>query len=130
MCEHCEQNQQFQEKLINLVKEELLKARAQTPRYLTNARLYLISATSLNFLAHQQTQSLIRVTTIVVQTSSAGTLTIAERTWPINGFTVLPLEPDGLLVKPEDNITLTQGSAGLLSLELLGQEMADRGQRW
>lgn len=134
MSEHqhhgCLECQAFQEKLIRLVQTEFALARAATPKYLKEARLYLPSATTLAFAFHTQAQSLLRITKIIVVVSSPGTLTISERVWPVNGLTVLDLAPDGLLIPAETSVNLVQNTAGLLSLEFFGQEMADRGQRW
>lgn len=116
--------------LQKAVRDLILQQQISIPKYLANARQYLQNATTLNFAYHFQSQVLMRATTIVVTVTSAATLVIADRSWPINGFSILLLAPDGLLIRPEDNVVLTQASVGLLGLEFLGQEMPDRGKRW
>ncbi len=116
--------------IIKLSRAILQLQASSTPKYLSNARLYLQGQTTLNFAYHTQAQVLLRVTTIIAVVSSPGTLQIADRNWPVNGFFFQYLGQDGMLIRPEDLITLTQNSAGNLGLEFLGQEMADRGKRW
>jgi hypothetical protein len=99
------------------------------PKYLTNARLYLLNQTTLNFAWHMQSQQAMRVTTMIVLVSSAATLQIAERSWFFNGFTIQYLGDDGLVVRPEELVTLTQATPGAIGLEFLGTELYDRGKR-
>lgn len=108
----------------------LAMQRARIPKYLTQARQYLENATTINMAYHTQAQVLIRVTMIVVVVGSAATLQIGDRTWPFNGFSTLYLGEEGLLIRPEDAIELTQTTEGAMGLEFYGEEMADRGQRW
>lgn len=104
--------------------------RIKIPKYLTQARQYVQSGTTINLQFHTQAQMLIRVTMIVVVVTSAATLEIGDRSWPFNGFSTLYLGEEGLLIRPEDAITLTQTTAGAIGLEFFGEEMADRGNRW
>jgi hypothetical protein len=132
MCEKCER---LMERVTDLVGQvaatnRLLQdwQRIQIPRYLTQARNYQLNATSLE--TSTQTQMLIRVTSILVITTSPGLLTILERQIPVTGTVSLYLGPHGMLIRPEDVLTLTQQTAGNLGIELFGEEMVDRGHRW
>lgn len=104
--------------------------RARIPKFLANARLYEANGTSVNMAYHTQAQVLIRVTMMIIVVGSPATLVIGDRTWPINGFTTLYLGDEGLLIRPEDQVILTQNVAGLIGLEFFGEEMVDRGKRW
>jgi len=104
--------------------------RARIPKYLTQAKLYNTSALSINFQYHTQAQVLIRVTTILIVVGSPASLVIGDRTIPVNGFAALYLGEEGMLIRPEDQITLTQNTLGPIGLEFLGEEMGDRGKRW
>lgn len=134
MCETCHEYMKKLDEHMTLqtqLQRELLQHQiSSVPKYLTQARLYLQNATSLNFAYHTQSQILMHVTTMIVTVSSAATLIIQDRTWNFNGFTIQYFGKNGLLIRPEDLITLTQASSGNLGLEFLGQEMADRGKRW
>lgn len=136
MCETCRQSMatmDVDEKLVHLhhTMHDLMRMQSQSiPKYLQNARLYISNATSLQFNYHMQSQVLLRVSRIIVETTSPAILTIGERTWPISGFTILDLGTDGMLITPETLITLVQTVTGDMGLEFLGQEMPDRGQRW
>jgi len=119
-----------QQTALTLLQREIQQWQASsTPKYLTQARQYLQNATSLEFGYHRQSQVLIRVTMMLIQVSSPATLVIQDRSWPVNGFFPLYLGEAGLLIRPEDQVLLTQTTAGPLSLEWLGEEMYDRGKR-
>lgn len=142
MCETCHQTltelSQHQEvtnkvlaSLVEVNRALLMHQRAQVPKLLQNARQYLSSATSLQMNWHMQTQQLLNVTSMIVTATSPGTLQINERTWSFNGQSIIVLGTmNGLVVRPEDYILLTQTTAGALGLEFLGEELPDRGQRW
>jgi hypothetical protein len=134
MCEQCHALMTQIEALLkdNVATNKALlqMQRLRIPKYLANARQYLSSGTSLTFAYHTQAQILQRVTMIIAVVSSAGTLVIADRSWPVNGFTLIYLGEEGMLIRPEDNIVLTQASSGAMGLEFLGEEMGDRGKRW
>lgn len=136
MCEACKQamaTMDTDEKLVHLhhtMRDLMNKQEQSIPVYLQNAKLYLANVTSLQFNYHVQSQVLLKVTRIIVLCQSPATLVIAERSWPVNGFSILDLGNDGMLITPETLISLTQTTAGNLGLEFLGQEMADRGRRW
>lgn len=136
MCDACRKalaTMDTDEKLVHLhhTMRDLMNRQEQSiPTYLQNAKLYISNATSLQFNYHMQSQVLIRVTRIITLAQSPATLVIGERSWPVNGFSILDLGDDGMLITPETLITLTQATAGNLGLEFLGQEMADRGRRW
>lgn len=122
-------NKDFAE-IIKLQRAILQMQASSIPKYLTQARLYLQNQTTLNFALHTQSQVLLRVTTIIAVVTSPGVLQIGDRFWNINSLWVQYLGQDGMLIRPEDQIVLTQNVAGNLGLEFLGQEMADRGKRW
>lgn len=122
-------NKDFAE-IIKLQRAILQMQISSVPKYLANARLYLQNQTTLNFQAHVQSQVLLRVTCILVTVTSAATLQINDRFLSINSTQPLYLGNDGMLIRPEDVITLTQVNPGALGLEFFGQEMADRGKRW
>lgn len=134
MCDLCHQTMEKLNEHMTLVAQlqrELLQHQiAQVPKYLANARLYLQNQTTLNFAYHTQSQVLMHVTGMIVVVSSAATLQIGDRYWPVNGFWTPYFGKNALLIRPEDTIILTQASAGAIGLEFLGQEMADRGKRW
>jgi hypothetical protein len=134
MCELCARNmerlgEQYSE-LIELQRMILQHQISELPKFLTQARLYLLSATQLNFNLHSQSQVAYRVTGWIVQTSSPGTLVMQDRSIPINGLDIRDLGVDGLILRPEDQVLLTQTVAGAISIEFFGQELADRGKRW
>lgn len=122
-------NKDFAE-IIKLQRAILALQKSSIPKYLSQARLYLLNQTSLNFALHTQSQVLMRVNCILVIVTSAAVLQIAERQIPFNSTEALYLGDDGMLIRPEDLITLTQTNPGTLGLEFFGQEMADRGARW
>lgn len=114
-----------------LMQSLIQHQKTMIPKFLQNCRIYLNNATSLNFLYHFQSQVLMNVTCILAITNSIGTLTINDRSWPVNGFTLIPLgSENGLIVRPEDAVNLTQITAGAMSLEFFGFELPDRGRMW
>ena len=117
---------------LTLLQRDLMQRQiTDLPKYLTQARQYLKNATQLNFQYHMQSQTLMRVTTLIVTCTSAATLQIAERTFSFTGSTTQNYDQaGGLVIRPEDYIFLSQASAGDLGLEFLGQEIPDRGKRW
>lgn len=134
MCEQCHQLMQLVAKALeesaSANRALLAWQRMGIPKYLSQARQYNPGATSINMAYHTQSQVLLRVTTIIADVGSPGTLTIGDRTWPVNGLTIIPLGYDGMLIRPEDLVTLTQQTSGPMGLEFLGQELGDRGARW
>lgn len=134
MCEQCEKLQAqvtlLLDNNIRLNRDIQDLQRAKTPKLLANAKLYAANNTVLNFAYHMQSQTLLHVTSILVLVTSPGVLQIAERTIPVNGLTVLSFGWLGMVIRPEDLITLTQTSAGNMGLEFLGEELSDRGKRW
>lgn len=115
---------------VALNRELLEMQRARIPKFLTNARQYLVSGVQINFAYHTQSQMLLRVTCILIVVGSPATLQINDRLIPVNGVTSLYLGEEGMLIRPEDQILLTQGTPGPMGLEFFGEEMADRGKRW
>lgn len=115
---------------VALNRELLEMQRARIPKFLTNARQYLISGVQINFGYHTQSQQLIRATCILIVVGSPATLQINDRVIPVNGVTSLYLGEEGMLIRPEDQILLTQGTPGPMGLEFFGEEMGDRGKRW
>lgn len=138
MCKECQELAQHVTHLVNeLTKntaatDKLLKAiqRAKIPKMLSQARQYAVGTTQLNMQQHTQTQELLNVNAILVVVSSAATLVIQERQIPINATQLLYFGENGMLIRPEDTITLTQATAGPIGLEFFGEELADRGKRW
>jgi len=115
---------------IALNRELLEMQRARIPKYLANARQYLAGGLQINFAYHTQSQQLMRVTCILAVVGSPGNLQIADRIIPLNGLTILYLGEEGMLIRPEDQILLTQTVPGAMGLEFFGEEMGDRGKRW
>ena len=113
---------------INLLLQEW--QRAQIPRNLQQARLYVQSGIQINMAQHLQSQELLRVTAMIIVVSSAATLLVQERQIPITTSQFIYLGQNGWLIRSEDQFLLTQTNPGPLGLELLGEEMADRGRRW
>ncbi len=96
--------------------------------------LYMQNATSLLLLPQSQNLELITGVFAVVTAAGGGTLTLGQggrtRTIPLNqGNTFFPVGTDnnGMLLNNFDTRQITQGSAGLLGLELFGVEMPDKG---
>lgn len=100
------------------------------PRYLKNMQQFQANGTQVNLL--YQSQQVIRVTSMLIVVSSAGTLQIGN-------FITLPVTPgdppidlgyDGMMIEPGQAITLTQTNAGAMGIWCMGQEMASEGLRW
>lgn len=133
MCEQCHQLMQV---VAHALEEHsatnralLAYQRARIPKYLSQARQYVANAAALSL--RLQSQELARVTCIIVVVGSAGTLTIGDRSIPVSANqTLYYLGEQGMLVRAEDPISLTQTTPGPMGLEMLGEEMADRGARW
>jgi hypothetical protein len=88
--------------------------------YATNAATLKTSA---------QTRNLVRITAAIFQLSSAGTVTIGGRTWNLAAG-VYPWFGLHWLLLPDDVRQITQASAGILSMELMGESMADATGVW
>lgn len=138
MCKECQELAQHIMHLVNeLTKntaatDKLLKAmqRAKIPKMLSQARQYQASSLQVNMAMHTQSQELLNVSAILAVVSSAATLQIQDRLIPFNSTQLLYFGDDGMVIRPEDVITLTQTTAGPIGLEFFGEELADRGKRW
>jgi hypothetical protein len=116
---------------VALNRELLEMQRARIPKYLANARQYVAGGLQLNFAYHTQSQILLRVTCLLVTVGSPGNLQIGDRNIPVTGgMPPLYLGEEGMLIRPEDQIILTQTVPGAMGLEFFGEEMGDRGKRW
>lgn len=132
MCEQCHELMKHMQTQLDVINKMVMQGqRAKTPKYLTQARLYIAGGTQINMQDHLQTQELVRVTCLLVTVGSAATLVIADRTIGfLTGTTAMYLGDQGMLIRPEDQIILTQTNPSAMGLELFGEEMADRGLRW
>lgn len=138
MCKECQDLIKHMAHLLDelakntAASNELLQImqRASIPKYLSQARLYAQAQSSINMASHLQSQQLLNVMAMLVVVSSAATLTINERQIPLNSTQLLYFGEAGMLIRPEDTITLTQATAGPIGLEFFGEELNDRGRRW
>lgn len=71
------------------------------------------------------------VQAIIYSVPSAATLTIGKRVIPISaaGTQALPFAPSGMIVTPEDAITLAISPAGAMFLEIIGEMMPPDDER-
>jgi hypothetical protein len=114
--------------------EHMIKKMQRDIPVIVDEYLYMQNATSLSLLPQSQNLEMITGIFVVCTAAGGGTLTLPGRyglrTIPINqGNTFLPVGTDnnGLILNNGDARTLTQGTAGLLGLELFGVEIPDKG---
>jgi hypothetical protein len=110
-------------------QESLIKGLQRSiPKYV-DERLYAQNATSINVLP--QSNNLELITTILVSISAAGggQLVIADRiiNFPQGNTTLTVQGGAGFILRDTDTRVLTQGTAGLLGLEMFGIELANSG---
>lgn len=130
-----------QEQFVKQMAEQMARLTAQyesliklqrhlIPRYLQNMQFYQPNNTTIQL--PYQSQILVRLTSMIVVVSSAGTLSIGTFQMPVTpGMDPLQFGIDGMILDAnQDPITLTQTATGPLGLWCFGQEMADRGNRW
>lgn len=114
------------------LEQMVKKMQRDIPLYV-DEYLYMQNSTTLTLLPQSQNLELITCVLVVVTASGGGTLTLgghtgATRTIPLaQGNTLFQLPNNGMLLNNTDLRQVTQGSAGLLGLELFGVELPDKG---
>lgn len=134
MCSgECQQAYELVSKHLEIAiaeRNELRKQLAQLPKYVDE---YNFQPSGTTLTVNPQSRNVEKITRIrgYCQFGTNGpTLTLGERAIPVNiGEIDEEFGPDGILLKPGDKRTLTSdsGTAGIMWLELLGQEMGDQG---
>lgn len=95
--------------------------------------LYMQNATTLTLQPQSQNLELITCVFAVVSAAGGATLTLGgatktQRIIPLpQGNTLLRLGDNGMLLNNGDTRQITQGTAGLLGIELFGVELPDKG---
>lgn len=114
--------------------EHMIKSMQRDIPKIVDEYLYMQNATTLTLLPQSQNMEMITGIFVVVTAPGGGTLTLpgryGNRVIPVNqGNTFFPVGTDnnGLLLNNGDARTLTQGTAGILGLELFGIEIPDKG---
>jgi hypothetical protein len=104
--------------------QQLIDAlRRSIPSYV-DERNFAVNSSTLTM--NPQTTNLTLITALIVGASSNATLTLGNRTY-FFGPTTTVWSSIGILVRFENEITLTQETPGFLSLELMGIELPDKG---
>lgn len=113
--------------------EQMVKKMQRDIPIYVDEYLYMQNATTLTLLPQSQNLELITCVLVVVTASGGGTLTLgghtgATRTIPLaQGNSIFQLPNNGMLLNNTDVRQVTQGTAGLLGLELFGVELPDKG---
>lgn len=106
--------------LTNTIKKQLRTLPKWVDEY-----LYQPSGTTLT--VKPQSRNVEKITSICCYCQNGSAyLILGDRTLPLSqGLTIM--ENLGFLLKPDDKRTLNQATAGILWLELFGEEMGDQG---
>lgn len=113
--------------------EQMIKKIQRDIPIFVDEYLYMQNATTLNLLPQSQNLEMITTVIAVVSASGGATLTLGGslntvRTIPLpQGNTIFQLPGNGMMLNNGDKRQITQTSAGLLGLELLGVELPDKG---
>ena len=114
--------------------EHMIKSMQRDIPKVVDEYLYMANATTLTLLPQSQNLEMITGVLAIVTAAGGGTLTLpgryGNRVIPLNQgntFLAVGTENNGLLLNNGDTRTLTQGTAGLLGLELFGVELPDKG---
>lgn len=115
--------EQYNKQLYDLAEVIKQQNRIQTAAFI-DEKMYVPNDTVINLNA--QTKNVVKISSVMVVLTSAGTLKIGDRTFTLQAGQYFW---QGLvwLLNPEDTRQLTQTSAGVMGLELMGQSLVNTG---
>jgi hypothetical protein len=89
----------------------------------------MFSQSSTSLTINPQTRNLVRVTAAIFQLTSSGTVTIGDRTYNLTAG-IYPWFGLHWILQADDKRVITQQNPGFLSMELMGESLADTTGVW